>query len=100
MLPELFVLETEKEFNVLALNNLFSDKLTTLGPNTIGISDERSDEQLKQIYDVITLFISNIDQIIRDKEEVRNNYSKVAKMECEFCDMMYNPKILQEDMMF
>jgi len=96
--PELFALETEKEFNVLALNNLFADKLTTLGPNTIGISDKRSDEQLKQVYDVITLFISNIDLIIRDKEEVKTNYSKVAKMECEFRDMMYDPKLLLEDM--
>lgn len=50
--PELFALETEKEFNILALESLFADKLTTLGPTTIGVSDERADEQFKQIYDV------------------------------------------------
>ena len=96
--PELFALETEKEFNILALNNLFADKLTTLGPNTIGISEERGDEQLKQVYDVITLFTSNMDQIINDKEVIRRNYSKVAKMECKIHNMEYNQEILFEDM--
>lgn len=66
--PELFALETEKTFNVLAFESLFADKLTTLGPKTIGISDERGDEQFKQIYDVITLFVSNMDQIFKNKE--------------------------------
>jgi len=45
--PELFALETEKEFNVLSLENLFADKLTTLEPTTIGVSDVRADEQFK-----------------------------------------------------
>jgi hypothetical protein len=96
--PELFALETEKEFNVLALESLFADKLTTLGPNTIGISDERADEQFKQIYDVITLFISNRDRIITNKELVRSNYEKVAKIECLIHSISYEPDKLFEDM--
>ena len=96
--PELFALETEKEFNILALENLFADKLTTLGPSTIGVSDERADEQFKQIYDVITLFISNMDQIITNKELVRSSYEKVAKIECQIHSISYEPDRLFEDM--
>jgi hypothetical protein len=96
--PELFALETEKEFNILSFENLFADKLTTLGPTTIGVSDERADEQFKQIYDVITLFVSNIDQIFRNKELVKLNYEKVAKVECLIHRIPYNPDELFEDM--
>ena len=96
--PELFALETEKVFNVLALEYLFADKLTTLGPNTIGVSDDRADEQLKQIYDVITLFESNIDQVIAYKEEIKDNYEKAAKIECQIDDILYNSEQLFEDM--
>jgi hypothetical protein len=97
--PELFALETEKEFNVLALESLFADKLTTLGPTTIGVSDERADEQFKQIYDVITLFISNMDRIIKNKEKVKMNYEKVAKLECEIHGIPFNLEALLKDMM-
>ncbi len=96
--PELFALETEKEFNVLAFENLFADKLTTLGPNTIGISDERSDEQVKQIYDVITLFVSNLDQVIKNKQLIKENYEKVAHVECQIHNLKYDKDLLFEDM--
>lgn len=96
--PELFALETEKEFNVLAFENLFADKLTTLGPTTIGISDERADEQFKQIYDVITLFVSNMDHIFRNKELIKSNYEKVAKIECLIHSISYDPEGLFRDM--
>lgn len=96
--PELFALETEKEFNVLALASLFADKLTTLGPTTIGVPDERTDEQFKQIYDVIALFISNMNQIIINKEDVRANYEKVAKLECQIHNILYDPDKLFKDM--
>jgi len=97
--PELFALETEKEFNILALESLFADKLTTLGPTTIGVSDERADEQFKQIYDVITLFISNMDRIIKNKDKVKANYEKVAKLECEMHGIPFDPENLYKDMM-
>lgn len=96
--PELFALETEKEFNILAFNHLFADKLTTLGPNTIGVSDERADEQLKQVYDVITLFISNMSQVFRDKEEIRTNYYKAALVECKIHHIEYDQDKLLVDM--
>jgi hypothetical protein len=94
----LFALETDKEFNILTLEMLFADKLTTLGPNTIGVSDERADEQLKQVYDVITLYIVNIDQIIGNRELVLANYKKAAKLECQIHDISYDPDMLLIDM--
>lgn len=96
--PELFALETEKEFNVLSLENLFADKLTTLGPTTIGVSDARADEQFKQIYDVITLFISNMDQINRNKDLVKTNYEKSAIIECKMHGIAYDQETLFQDM--
>lgn len=96
--PELFALETEKAFNVLAFENLFADKLTTLGPNTIGVSDERADEQFKQIYDVITLFVSNMEQVFTNKELIKSNYEKVARVECRIHGITYETNKLFEDM--
>jgi hypothetical protein len=71
-----------------------------LGPTTIGVSDERADEQFKQIYDVITLFISNKDQIISNKKKIRANYEKAATVECQIHNIPYNPESLFEDMKF
>lgn len=96
--PELFALETEKEFNILAIEYLFADKLTTLGPNTIGISDERSDEQMKQIYDIITLFVSNLDWVLNNKQQIKENYEKVAHFECQLHNLKYDKDLLLEDM--
>jgi predicted nucleotidyltransferase component of viral defense system len=98
--PELFALETENEFNVLSFENLFADKLTTLGPNTIGITEERADEQVKQIYDVITLFLSNFDQVIVNREHIISNYEKVARYECFIHGMSYDCELLFSDMKF
>ena len=96
--PSLFALETKQSFNILALENLFADKLTTLGPDTIGIPDERGDEQIKQIYDVIILFISNIDFVLENRDLIRANYEKVARSECEIHDIDYNEEELFIDM--
>ena len=95
--PELFALETEREFNLLALECLFADKLTTLGPTTIGITDDRSDEQFKQIYDVFMLFISNVDQILSQKESIRMNYREYAMAECKTRNIPYNEEKLLLD---
>lgn len=96
--PALFAIETDKEFNVLALEDLFADKLTTFGPATIGISDDRADEQFKQIYDVITLFITNMDQIVNNIEVVRLMYQKISRFECHLHGIKYKPNELFDDM--
>lgn len=95
--PVLFALETEKEFNILALSNLFADKLTTLGPNTIGISEERGDEHFKQIYDVITLFTSNIDQIMGNRDNLKTAYENAARQECKIHGITYDEELLFTD---
>lgn len=96
--PELFALETGNEFNILSFEDLFADKLTTLGPNTIGIPEERSDEQVKQVYDVITLFLHNYDQLIEQKQIIQSKYEKVARTECVIHNMAYDSQVLLEDM--
>ena len=96
--PKLFALETEKEFNILAFENLFADKLTTLGPNTIGIPEERSDEQVKQIYDVITLFTSNMEHVLKNKQLIKENYEKTARVECQIRDLTYDKGLFLVDM--
>ncbi|MBM7560936.1 nucleotidyl transferase AbiEii/AbiGii toxin family protein [Fusibacter tunisiensis] len=96
--PKLFALETDQEFNLLSFENLFADKLTTLGPNTIGIHDDRSDEQVKQIYDVIELMTANISEVIEKKEAIKANYLKVAREECVIHSIEFDEKVLLADM--
>lgn len=96
--PELFIGKTKKEFYVLPLEHLFADKLSTFGPVTIGIPDERADEHFKQIYDVITLFNSNRDQIFREKESIKASYKEVARRECQIRNIPYEENRLFEDM--
>lgn len=96
--PEIFALETHQTFNILALENLFADKLTTLGPNTIGISEDRADEHFKQIYDVITLFLSNTDQLLKNSKLIKEYYEKAAVLECRIHGISYDQKALFDDM--
>ena len=97
--PKLFALETNHKFNIISFNYLFADKLTTLGPTTIGIKDDRADEQFKQIYDVITLFISNVDQVTTEVKSIKEHYSDAAMMECHFRSIPYDPEQLFIDML-
>jgi len=57
--PRIFALETKQTYQLLPLEDLIGDKLTTLGPNTIGIPVDRADEQIKQIYDIAWLLKFN-----------------------------------------
>lgn len=43
------------QYQLLPLNHLFADKLTTLGCNTVGVQNDRMDEQVKQFYDIMML---------------------------------------------
>jgi predicted nucleotidyltransferase component of viral defense system len=77
----IFAVNSELEYQILSLNHLFADKLTTLGPNTIGVQDDRLDEQIKQFYDIWMLTHLHFQEL--DIEEVRNKYLKRAEQECE-----------------
>ena len=96
--PQIFALETRETFNILALEDLFADKLATLGPNTIGIPNDRSDEQFKQIYDIITLFLSNTDLILEKSKLIEENYYKAALTECRIRRILYSQEVLFNDM--
>ncbi len=95
----LFALETKRTFNILCFNHLIADKMTTIGPNTIGISYSREDEQYKQLYDVITLFLSNKEKFISDVDIIRKKYDEVAKEECKIHNIVFDSLILYEDML-
>lgn len=51
----IFAVHSMEKYQVLPLDLLFADKLTTIGRNTIGVQDDRMDEQVKQFYDVLML---------------------------------------------
>lgn len=51
----IFAVNSVCEYQILPLNILFADKLTTLGCETIGVQNERLDEQVKQFYDIMML---------------------------------------------
>lgn len=60
----IFAVKSKWEYQLLPLNYLFADKLTTMGCETVGVQNERMDEQVKQFYDVLMLTkccISEID---------------------------------------
>jgi len=76
----LFAVETDRTYQILPLDSLFGDKLTTLGPNTIGIPPEREDEQIKQIYDIDLLIQFNWEKVafpqVKEAFEKRANAEK------------------------
>lgn len=75
----IFLTNSDFKFQILPLNELFADKLTTLGNNTIGVPNERLDEQVKQFYDIANLLRYNYDKL--EPEKVKIGYLKRAKSE-------------------
>jgi hypothetical protein len=84
-------------YNVLPLNDLFADKLTTLGPKTIGVQEERKDEQIKQFYDICMLLENNLSNlnidIVRDKYWVR------SKNECINRNIYFSALDISQDVL-
>jgi len=78
---KIFAVDSDKEYNVLSINNLFADKLTTLGPNSIGIQNDRMDEQIKQLFDIHALMTFNMKGL--DFDVIKEKYLERAKMETE-----------------
>jgi predicted nucleotidyltransferase component of viral defense system len=91
----LFAVESNNEYNILPINDLFADKLTTMGPNTIGIQDNRMDEQIKQLYDIWMLIKYNF--IGFDLEVIRKKYLKRAEMECNSRHITFNIELIKAD---
>lgn len=61
---------------------MIADKLTTLGPNTVGIPDFRRDELCKHLYDLDTL-LHFPNEGTHNIVEVKELYFKRAELECE-----------------
>lgn len=79
---DIFAVNSPFEYQVLPISNLFADKLTTLGCNTIGVQDDRMDEQVKQFYDVMMISRCCYDEL--SFENVRAKY--LARAEREWSD--------------
>ncbi len=94
--PIIFALETKQTYQLLPLNDLIGDKLTTLGPGTIGIPADRADEQIKQIYDIAGLIRFNWKNI--DMREVRRSFLARAKSEAQQRSLPADMAVIFSDM--
>lgn len=88
----IFAVQSSFEYQLLPVSHLFADKFTTMGCNTIGVQNDRMDEQVKQFYDVVMLTIYRLDEL--DITEVRKKYLKRA--EKEWYDRKDSPYDLEE----
>lgn len=93
---EIFAVDTVNNvYNVLSINNLFADKLTTIGPNTIGIQFDRFDELVKQLFDINALLRFNIESM--DFSDIKNKYLERAQHESESRGLLFNKIKIIED---
>lgn len=75
----IFAVNSSWNYQILPLDYLFADKLTTLGCNTIGVQNERLDEQVKQFYDIMMLSRNCISEM--QCSVVKEKYLKRAEQE-------------------
>lgn len=95
--PELFAFKTSSSYRLLEINALLGDKLTTFGPNTIGIPAERADEQIKQIYDIFSIIQFNYKII--DFEKIRKYFIERAQLECKYRKIGFKPDLIYKDIL-
>lgn len=88
----IFAVQSKFEYQLLPVSHLFADKFTTIGCNTIGVQNDRMDEQVKQFYDVMMLTTYQLDEL--NIEEVRKKY--LHRSEKEWYDRKESPYELQE----
>lgn len=91
----IFAVNSDLEYQILSLDYLFADKLTTLGPNTIGVQDDRLDEQIKQFYDIWLL--TNLHHEKLSVKEIREKYLKRAQQECEERKAIFDVEEIKAD---
>lgn len=94
--PSIFALETNQAYRVLNLEAIISDKLTTLGPKTVGIPLERRDEICKQIYDMDRL-LHFVNDGSHNISEIRDLYIKRATLECKSRNISFNLNDISKD---
>lgn len=87
----IFAVDSKWEYQILPISHLFADKLTTIGNETIGVQNDRMDEQVKQFYDVMMITKYCLKDL--EVEAVREKYLKRAQQEWhdrrpeEVCDI-------------
>lgn len=100
----IFAVNSSWNYQILPLNYLFADKLTTLGCNTISVQNERLDEQVKQFYDIMMLSRNCISEM--QCSVVKEKYLKRAEQEWNTRKITlgstlegrdYEPKYIVED---
>lgn len=91
----IFAISSELEYNVMPLDNLFADKLTTLGPNTIGVQNDRMDEQAKQLYDIWMLITHHLDKF--NMGAIKQQYYRRARLECDSRKIPFEPQEIKAD---
>ena len=100
----IFAVNSSWNYQILPLNYLFADKLTTLGCNTIGVQNERLDEQVKQFYDIMMLSRNCISEM--QCSVVKEKYLKRAEQEWNTRKITlgstlegrdYEPKYIEKD---
>lgn len=93
----IFAVESPSYYNLLPFNELFADKLTTLGAQTVGVQEERKDEQVKQFYDIWMLLQHNLESI--DIKEVQVKYWDRVRQECERRKIMFDKEYVAADVL-
>lgn len=93
----IFAMESREIYQVLPINQLLTDKLTTLGPNTIGIQDGRMDEQVKQLYDISSLLTHHHQTLSLDV--MRHYYLMRAEAEAEDRNIRFDLNEIRSDVM-
>jgi len=96
--PQIFAMETNQTYIILTLEGMIADKLTTLGPTTIGIPETRRDELCKQLYDLDGLLHSTHAEK-HNPMRVKSLYLKRARLECESRKMDFDLRRISEDVM-
>ncbi|MDW7659086.1 MAG: nucleotidyl transferase AbiEii/AbiGii toxin family protein [Bacillota bacterium] len=92
-----FAMESQAFYQILPIDHLIADKLTTLGPNTIGIQDERMDEQVKQLYDINSLLSYHYQSINLDV--IRQQYHMRAHAEANDRGISFDLSEIKSDTM-
>ena len=92
----IFAVKSNFEYQLLPISHLLADKFTTIGCETIGVQNDRMDEQIKQFYDVMMLTTYQLDAL--DVAETRRKY--LYRAEKEWHDRRkstYDPKEIMND---
>ncbi|MGB4659224.1 MAG: nucleotidyl transferase AbiEii/AbiGii toxin family protein [Mobilitalea sp.] len=94
---EQFLFHKEQGFHVYSLDNLYADTLTILGPNTIGMGNDRTVEQVKLFYDLYMMTKYHLKEL--DVFKLHNYYIKRAKQQCRIRKIEFDIQAIKRDVL-